>query len=1113
MRGEAMIRKEPVARPWGRRLLIYAALPLGYIICGRLGLLLAVPPGYSTAVFLPAGIAVAAAFTAGTATLPGTFAGSLLLNLWIGYSHRLDATAVAIAFVIAVASTLQAWIGGSVLRRLVGYPAALDNPRDILLVLLLSPVFSLTSASLSVAGMWALGVVSASEVLVNWITWWVGDTLGVLLVLPLMLVAVGEPRRLWRARARFVALPMIVCFAMFVVIFARVAQWEREESLLEFRMQSQRIADTVRANLEEQRLFLAQLSRVFAIPHVLPTRSEFHDIVQELLRKFPVIQAVEWAPRVTGAERAAFEAAQRSVFPQFEIRELDASRSLQPARDRDEFYPIAYIEPLSGNEAVVGFDVASTTTRRAAIESTVRSGTMSATAPIRLVQEPAAQRAILLAHAIRGADDRGVLIIVLRMGSFISALAEPLASTLQLEFVDRTAAQPLLATASATARPLYEAEFEFGGRRYAVQTSPSPLYLARHRRWQSWTVLAAGVLGTGLLGALLMLGTGHGYRFEMLADELRTKEAELAVIINSTPFMLTRCSRDLRYLFVSEAYAAMIGRRPEDVAGKRIIDIVGQEGFEAVRPHVEAVLQGNRVEYESDVHFQGVGTRTLNVVYTPERDETGNVKGWIGSILDVTERKQTEQALRAREAELETIVQRTPFILIRNSVDCRYRFVSDAYAQMIGRKPEEIIGKTVREVVGDEGYETVEPYIKKVLAGERVEYEREVQYQGVGPRFLHGVYMPEKDEQGNVIGWIASITDITERKRAEAQRDLLVAELSHRVKNTLATVVSIAHLSFSKAPSPDQAQRSFDERIRALAQTHARLADANWSGVSLATIVRDETAPYRGANVRIDGPDILLSPKIAVSLGMAVHELATNAAKYGALSSKSGEVAVTWSLDPAAKQVRIEWIESRGPSVNEPDHTGFGRLLLERALASDLNGEVKIDFAKNGLHCLISFPLDRHSTARAYTPVTEEAVQKPDLPERQASLRGQAGNQTRVLVVEDEALLAMELEEFLDRGGYAIVGPFSELGRAIEATHREAIDLALLDTNLNGEMVYPLADELRRRGIPFIFVTGYSALNLPERFRRAARVGKPIDPTVLARELQSISATSSSHVQ
>jgi PAS domain S-box-containing protein len=878
-----MVAKETVAWPARRQLLIYAALPLVYVICGRLGLLLAVPPGYATAVFLPAGIAVTAVFIAGAATIPGIFAGSLLLNLWIGHaiSHRLDSMAIAVACLIAAASALQAWLGGSVLRRLIGYPAALDNPRDLLLLLLLSPLFCLTSASLSVGVMWALGVLPAIELPANWITWWVGDTLGVLVALPLILVAIGEPRKLWRTRARYVAVPMIVCFAMFVAIFARVMGWERDESLLEFRMQSQRVTDMTRASLEEQALFLAQLSRVFAISHGLPARSEFHDIVQELLRRHPAIQGVEWAPRLPGTERVSFEQAQQDAFPQFEIRELDASGKPQAAGDRNEFYPVTYVEPLAGNEAVVGFDLASNPARRAAIESAVKSGTVTTTAPIRLVQERAAQRGILLAHAVRGAEDRGVLVIALRMGSFLSALAQPLASTLQLGFVDRTAAQPLLEL--ATSRPLYEAEFEFGGRRYALQTMPSPLYMARHRGWQSWTVLAAGVLGTGLLGALLMLGTGHSYRFEMLADHLRAKEAELEAVINGTPFMLTRCSRELRYLFVSDAYAAMLGRRPQDVAGQPLVEIMGEEGFDAIRPHVEAVLRGNRVQYEADVHFQGVGVRVLNVVYTPDRDASGNVKGWIGSILDVTESKRTEQALRAREAELETIVQRTPFILIRNSLDSRYRFVSDAYAQMIGRRPEEIVGKTIREVVGEEGFKTVEPYIRRVLAGERVEYEREVHYRGIGPRFLHGVYMPERDERGNVIGWIASITDITERKRAEAQRDLLVAELSHRVKNTLATVISIAHLSFSKAPSPEQARRSFDERIRALAHTHARLADANWSGVSLDAIVRDETAPYRGANVHIAGTDILLSPKLAVSLGMAMHARHQCGQTWGAL--------------------------------------------------------------------------------------------------------------------------------------------------------------------------------------------------------------------------------------
>jgi two-component sensor histidine kinase len=247
-----------------------------------------------------------------------------------------------------------------------------------------------------------------------------------------------------------------------------------------------------------------------------------------------------------------------------------------------------------------------------------------------------------------------------------------------------------------------------------------------------------------------------------------------------------------------------------------------------------------------------------------------------------------------------------------------------------------------------------------------VEFEREVNFQGLGTRFLHVVYTPERDEAGSVMGWIASILDVTERKRAESQRDLLVAELSHRVKNTLATVISIAHQSFSKARSTAQAQRSFDDRIRALAQTHARLAEANWSGVSLEAIVRDETAPYRdgGSNVLIAGPDITMSPKCAVSLGMAIHELTTNAVKHGALSTKGGSLRVTWQISPSENEVAMSWIETGGPTVRPPQHTGFGRFLLERALASDLNGKVKLDFTKKeGLHCLIAFPLDRQLAA------------------------------------------------------------------------------------------------------------------------------------------------------
>ena len=179
------------ARRW---LFLYAALPFVYIVTGRLGLLLAAPPGYATAIFLPAGIAVTVTFVAGAAALPGTFLGSFLLNLWIGYliAGRLNLTQIAAALVIAAGSMTQAAIGGTALRRTIGYPAAFDNPSDILIFLLLAPIFCLTSATISLGGLWTLGAVELHELPMNWATWWLGDTLGVVAALPLMLIVGGE---------------------------------------------------------------------------------------------------------------------------------------------------------------------------------------------------------------------------------------------------------------------------------------------------------------------------------------------------------------------------------------------------------------------------------------------------------------------------------------------------------------------------------------------------------------------------------------------------------------------------------------------------------------------------------------------------------------------------------------------------------------------------------------------------------------------------------------------------------------------------------------------------------------------------------------------------------
>lgn len=177
------------------------ALTIAYVVSGWLGLQLAVPPGYASAIFPPAGIALAAAMIAGTRVLPWIFLGSFTLNLGIGYSvnQGLNYIGFLTAGAIAAASSIQAALAGWLFRRVIGYPTALDQSQDLWRFLLLAPPLCLVSATLALSSLWSLGVVGGSGLMTSWMTWWIGDTLGVLVMLPLVFVLVGEPRTLWRA--------------------------------------------------------------------------------------------------------------------------------------------------------------------------------------------------------------------------------------------------------------------------------------------------------------------------------------------------------------------------------------------------------------------------------------------------------------------------------------------------------------------------------------------------------------------------------------------------------------------------------------------------------------------------------------------------------------------------------------------------------------------------------------------------------------------------------------------------------------------------------------------------------------------------------------------------
>jgi two-component sensor histidine kinase/integral membrane sensor domain MASE1 len=607
-----------------RQLLLYVALPVAYIICGRLGLLLAVPPGFATAVFLPAGIAVTAMFVAGSASLPGTFLGSFLLNIWISYSigHPFDVVGINAALIIALSSMIQAAVGGALLRKFIGYPASFDNLRDLLLFLLLAPVICLISATSSLSGLRALGIVPATDLMGNWITWWVGDTLGVLVALPLMLVLVGEPQPLWRSRTRFVAVPMVLCFALFVAIFMHLNRWESEQSLSQFR----------------------------------------------------------------------------------------------------------------------------------------------------------------------------------------------------------------------------------------------------------WAVLAAGALSTGLLGGLLMLGTGHAYRLEELAQQLGESEARIAADL----FDMTRLHQVSNHLM--------------------------QEGGQIEKSLDKVIEAAVAISGANRGYLQFLDPATGTVMLAAQRglnepelfQQIRETSGVAATHRMIIEDLRTDEKLSAQ--------------LSRGLVDAGVRAV------------------TATPLLSSTG--NVLGIVSTLFDTPHHPSERELRFMDLLAR---------------------QTADYLERNHAEKIQKTLIGEIQHRSNNLLSIIQAIAHRTFSSERSSIEAGKAFEARLQALARANQELIKSNWAGVNLKEIVRQELEPFAERTL-VEGTDIKVGPQLAQNFSLALHELATNAAKYGALSDRNGKVGIYWTIvrEGENSRLKLKWEERGGPQVSQPTRQGFGTTLL-RAVFPD----ARFDYAIDGLNCEI----------------------------------------------------------------------------------------------------------------------------------------------------------------
>ena len=346
---------------------------------------------------------------------------------------------------------------------------------------------------------------------------------------------------------------------------------------------------------------------------------------------------------------------------------------------------------------------------------------------------------------------------------------------------------------------------------------------------------------------------------------------------------------------------------------------------------------------------------------------------------------------------------------------------------------------------------------------------------------------------------------------AKDERDILVAEIDHRVKNVLAAVQSVASQSARRAVSLEGFLKAFSGRLKAMASAQELLTATRWRGASihdLATAVLSTLAP---GQTRWEGPELLLSPRAASALAMALHELAVNAARHGALASESGAVDLTWRAAPGGG-FELDWVESGGPRVSTPTRRGFGSLLLEDVTGRELDGSVASDFRSSGLRVHISGSPKAlaeggaaPSAAVAPSPPTAApapiaAGQSSGVPATSKVSRVQG---MKIIIVEDAILLAMELEAGLQEAGAEILGSAALVEEAMALVDLP-MDAAVLDCNLNGLSVGPVAEALAARGVPFLFATGYGEnRGAPEGFD-APIIRKPYDVAQIAAALAEL---------
>ncbi len=673
----------PGARAVGRYLALAAGITAVYVLLGRLGLLMVLPPYQVSPIYPAAGWGLAVLLVGGLRHLPAVALGSFIVQAW-AMSDRGSAV-VPLAAAIALGAAAQAALGTLLMRRWCGRPMVLAQPREIGGYLAAAALAGLVSPSCATLAFRAMGVIDESQAALVWTVWWTGDLMGVLIVTPITLALLGHPREAWATRRFSVGLPMLLTTLLVGVGVAATVDWDRQRQRADFTRDATHVAQSLATRLREPLLTLEAVHAVVKV-QPRPTRDAFARATDGLFTADSPLLGLGLALRVPRGERARFNAAAASDFPEG-YRARDRTRAGDIAVPADEdLMAIRLIEPLPRNAGALGVNVRSVPEARAAIEQAAALGRPAASAGFELSQEREGGVGVVLYQPLYRAAARsgereldGLVFATLRPDLLLSRLAAGWPEHLAVCLVDLTPGAThvrlggprgceVVQRGADAALPLVTLPLSFGGRPWEVRVYDLPgLQQAPGR---SWVFALVGLLGTAMVGSLLLLMSGRTQHVEALIRErtlaleheiasraegeraLRQSEQRFRSIFETAPIGIAFTDLNGGFQEVNPQFCQMVGCTAEALLGRRSIDVTHEDDRREDIRQGRRLIRGEIPFYRRTKRYVRPDGRIVHAraLVSLLRGADGRPHRLVGVVEDITDQLRIEELDRAREA-------------------------------------------------------------------------------------------------------------------------------------------------------------------------------------------------------------------------------------------------------------------------------------------------------------------------------------------------------------------------------------------------------------------------------------------------------------------------------